>query len=61
VDALYAFLAEAGFTDIQIQPREDSRAIIGRCMPGAEAYVASATIEGKKPGGADCCGPSCCS
>jgi ubiquinone/menaquinone biosynthesis C-methylase UbiE len=60
VDALRALLVEAGFENVRIQIRPESRSIIGQCMPGAEDYVASATIEGKKPGGANCCAPSCC-
>jgi SAM-dependent methyltransferase len=59
VDTLRRYLVEAGFADVTISPRGDSGAIIGRCMPGAEDYVASATIEGRKPG-ASCCAPSCC-
>jgi arsenite methyltransferase len=60
VDALRALLVEAGFENVKIEVRPESRAIIGQCMPGAEEYVASAAIEGKKPGGASCCAPSCC-
>jgi arsenite methyltransferase len=61
VDELRAFLVEAGFERVKIEPRQESRAIIGQCMPGAEDYVASATIEATKPGGKTCCAPSCCS
>jgi arsenite methyltransferase len=60
VDDMRAFLAEAGFESVVVDPRPDSHAIIGQCMPGAEDYLASARIEGKKPGGADCCAPACC-
>jgi arsenite methyltransferase len=61
IDELGRLLAEAGFEAVKIEPREGSRDIIGRCMPGAENYVASALIEGRKPGGsASCCAPSCC-
>ena len=60
VDDMRALLIEAGFESVKIEPRSDSRAIIGQCMPGSEDYLASARIEGKKPGGADCCAPSCC-
>jgi SAM-dependent methyltransferase len=60
VDDLRALLIEAGFEGIKIEPRSDSRAIIGQCMPGSEDYLASARIEGTKPGGANCCAPSCC-
>ena len=58
---LRALLADAGFAGIEIQPRAESRSIIARCMPGAEDYVVSATIEARKSGGDGCCAPSCCS
>ena len=60
VDTLHALLAEAGFVNVKIEPRPESRAVIGQCMPGAEDYVASATVQAQKPGGASCCAPSCC-
>jgi SAM-dependent methyltransferase len=60
VETLQQLLADAGFEAIAIEPRAGSRAIIGACMPGAEDYVASATIEARKPGGKSCCGPTCC-
>lgn len=61
VAELETMLWDAGFQDVRVVPKPDSGAIIGQCMPGAENYVASATIEGKKPGGAAaCCGPTCC-
>lgn len=60
IDDLRALLAAAGFESVQIQPRTESRAVIAQCMPGAEDYVVSATIEALKPGGASCCKPSCC-
>jgi SAM-dependent methyltransferase len=60
VDEVRALLADAGFEAIKVDPRRDSGAIIAQCMPGAESFLASAVIEGKKPGGASCCGPSCC-
>jgi len=58
---LRALLVETGFESVSVEPRPESAAIIGRCMPGAEDYVVSATIEARKPGGASCCAPSCCS
>jgi len=61
VEVLRELLSDAGFERITIEPRPGSGAIIGKCMPGAEDYVLSATIEAMKPGPADCCGPSCCS
>jgi arsenite methyltransferase len=60
VDDMRVLLIEAGFESVKIEPRADSRAIIGQCMPGSEDYLVSARIEGTKPGGADCCEPSCC-
>jgi arsenite methyltransferase len=60
VDDLRTRLAEAGFERVEIEPRGDSRAIIGQCMPGAEEFLVSATLQARKPGGAACCGPSCC-
>ena len=56
-------LKEAGFVDIKITPREESRTFIKDWMPGsnAEDYIASATIEAVKPGGAKtCCAATCC-
>lgn len=63
VDTVHALLHEAGFTNIQVDVKEESRAFIRHWMPGTgvEQYVASATIEAVKPGGGACCGPSCCS
>jgi SAM-dependent methyltransferase len=61
IEELRALLVEAGFDAVQILPRPESRAVIAQCMPGAEDYVVSATIEAQKPGGASCCAPSCCS
>jgi SAM-dependent methyltransferase len=61
IEALRAFLGEAGFEDVSIEPRTDSAAIIGTCMPGAEGYLASAMIQGRKPARANCCAPACCS
>jgi arsenite methyltransferase len=60
IEALRSLLVSAGFEDVKIDPRPESRAVIGQCMPGTEDYVASATIEGTKPGDKSCCAPSCC-
>jgi arsenite methyltransferase len=64
VEDLERMLAEAGFTDVVVQPRPESRAFIKDWMPGTgiEEYVASATVQAIKPASArSCCGPECCS
>jgi len=63
VEELTSSLQASGFTDIRIAPRAEMSACICDWMPGtgAENFVASATLEARKPGGARaCCGPSCC-
>lgn len=62
VETLQSLLRAAGFQDIRVDVKPESRAFIGNWMPGsgAENYVASATIEAVKPGGSVCCEPSCC-
>lgn len=51
VSSLEAMMKRAGFKNIRIQPRVESRAFIRDWMPGsrAEEYVASAVIEAVKP------------
>jgi len=61
IEELRSLMAAAGFDAVQIEPRMESRAVIAQCMPGAEDYVVSATIEARKPGGSSCCAPACCS
>jgi len=58
---LEKMLADAGFAEIRIRPKDASREFIRNWVPGrkAEEFVVSATIESVKPG-ANCCGPSCC-
>ena len=50
VDELEALLAEAGFIDIHIQPKDESRDFIKDWAPGSgvEDYVISAVIEARK-------------
>ncbi|HMJ12308.1 MAG TPA: arsenite methyltransferase [Polyangiaceae bacterium] len=60
VDTLRTLLDDAGFVNVKVEPRPESRAVISQCMPGAEDFVASATVEAQKPGGDGCCAPSCC-
>jgi arsenite methyltransferase len=52
VGELQAWLAQAGFADIDIRPKDESRQFIRDWVPGSgvEDYVLSATIEARKPG-----------
>lgn len=58
VEDLEVMMKEAGFTDICIAPRDESREFIKDWAPGrgVEDYVLSATIEAVKP----CCSSGCC-
>ncbi|NOX92985.1 MAG: arsenite methyltransferase [Gammaproteobacteria bacterium] len=60
VDDLKAMISEAGFENIRIAPKDESRDFIKDWAPGrgVEDYVLSATIEAIKPGG-ECCGGCC--
>jgi len=51
VAEIKSWLAQAGFTQIRVEPKEGSRKIIGEWFPGKriEEFVASATIEAVKP------------
>lgn len=51
VEELTAMLADAGFADIRIAPKDASREFIRNWAPGrgVEDYIASATIEAVKP------------
>jgi arsenite methyltransferase len=62
IDDVRAMLREVGFTDIEIRIAPQSAEVVGSWLPGIETFVASATIEAKKPGPAakTCCGPECC-
>lgn len=64
VAELEAAARAAGFEDVRVVPRPESRAVIASWMPGsgAEDHVASATIEARRPAPAarSCCGPACC-
>ena len=46
-----AWMAEAGFADIRVTPKPESRELIASWAPGrgVEDHVVSATIEGRKP------------
>jgi len=51
MDDIAGMLQEAGFSDINIQPKAESRQFIQEWFPGRnlEDYVASATIKARKP------------
>jgi SAM-dependent methyltransferase len=51
MDELQGWLAEAGFTDIRIEAKPESRDLIREWAPGfgVEDYVMSATIQARKP------------
>jgi arsenite methyltransferase len=60
-----AWLQAAGFRDVRVIVKPESRELIATWAPGRgiENYVASAIIEAHKPNpasGAPCCAPSCC-
>ncbi|GAB6053331.1 arsenite methyltransferase [Magnetospira thiophila] len=59
VAELEAHMNAAGFTNIRIDLKEESRAVIKDWAPGkgVENYVVSANIQATKPGG--CCGGNC--
>jgi SAM-dependent methyltransferase len=62
IDDVLAMLADAGFTDIEVKIAPRSAEIVGSWLPGIEKFVASATIEARKPkAGEACCKPGCCS
>lgn len=66
LDELKDMLARVGFVDVEVVIKPTSAAIVDSWLPGASAFIASATIEARR---ADpnatreakaCCGPSCC-
>jgi SAM-dependent methyltransferase len=61
IDELEQILADSGFTDIRIAPKDESKEFIKDWAPkrGVEDYVVSATIEAVKPGDG-CCETGCC-
>ena len=57
IGELEAALADAGFVDIRIAPKDESKAFIEEWAPGRHLtdYVVSATIEAAKPTASPCC------
>jgi arsenite methyltransferase len=51
IDAVEHMLTAVGFTNIRIQPKDNSRAFIRDCVPGSniEEYLIAAIIEAVKP------------
>ena len=51
IDELAATIAAAGFTEVRIEPKDDSKEFIRDWAPGqnVQDYVVSATIEAVKP------------
>ncbi len=64
VEGLRSALLNAGFSEVVVEIRPESRSFISEWLPGskAEDYVVSATIQATKadPNSRSCCGPSCC-
>jgi len=56
------WLHAAGFADVRVAVKAESRDLVASWAPGRgiEDYVAAAIIEARKPGGAACCAPGCC-
>jgi len=61
IDDLKQIMEAAGFEQIRIQPKDESREFIRDWAPGygVEDYVVSATIEAIKPAGGCCSGGRC--
>jgi arsenite methyltransferase len=62
IDDVRAMLRDAGFTQIEVRIAPQSAEVIGSWQPGIERFVASATIEARKPvpQAKTCCAPECC-
>ncbi len=56
IEELEAMIKEAGFSDVYIEPKDESRDFIRDWAPGRNVtdYVVSATIEGVKPLSSTC-------
>ncbi|MDX2086987.1 MAG: arsenite methyltransferase [Kofleriaceae bacterium] len=62
IDDVRAMLKTAGFVDVAVTIAPRSAEIVGSWLPGIEKFVASATIEARKPRADEpCCSPGCCS
>jgi SAM-dependent methyltransferase len=61
IEELEEMIKAAGFTNVRIEPKDESKEFIRDWAPGHNVtdYVVSATIEAVKPGGC-CAGSGCC-
>jgi SAM-dependent methyltransferase len=66
-DSVEGWLAAAGFVDVRVTPRPESRELIQTWAPGRgiENHIVSATVEARKPAPGEkaadaCCAPACC-
>jgi SAM-dependent methyltransferase len=57
IEELQAMIEQAGFIDVRIEPKDESREFIRDWAPGSNVtdFVVSATIEGIKPTNGSCC------
>jgi len=57
IEDLEAMIKKAGFSDVHIEPKDESKEFIRDWAPGSNVtdYVVSATIEGVKPLSSACC------
>jgi arsenite methyltransferase len=62
LEEVRAMLAAAGFVEVEVTIAPRSAEIVGAWLPGIERFIASATIEARKPGAraGSCCAPECC-
>ncbi len=61
IDDVRTMLRAVGFTEIDVKIAPHSAEVVGSWLPGIERFVASATIEARKPDSTSvCCGPECC-
>ena len=53
VEQIETWLAQTGFIDVRVTPQPESRELVASWAPGRgiENFVASATVEARKPGG----------
>ncbi len=55
LDEVRAMLVAAGFTNVEVKIAPRSAEIVSAWLPGIEKFVASATIEARKPAASGCC------